>query len=144
MFRSSVICKNKKDLVFTHLFFTFILHLLITQDLNWIKKITNMWRRWGTPHNFLLVFINELWKTLKNQNLEKMKKNCWRYHHSTHVYQKPQSYDIQFQRYGEKTKFWKNVKSIWRCHHFKLCNKKHNQMYAYSDMEWGRYNLLSF
>ena len=26
-------------------------------------------------------------KNLKNQNFEKMKKNCWRYHHFTHVYQ---------------------------------------------------------
>ena len=27
-----------------------------------------------------------------------MKKNCWRYHHFTHVYQKPQSYVVQFLR----------------------------------------------
>ena len=33
-----------------------------------------MWRRWGTPHNFLLPFIDELRKNLKNQNFEKMKK----------------------------------------------------------------------
>ena len=39
-------------------------------------------------------------KNLKNQNFEKMKKNCWRYHHFTHVYQKPQSYKVQFLRYG--------------------------------------------
>ena len=38
-------------------------------------------------------------KNLKNQNFEKMKKNCWRYHHFTHVYQKPQSYEVQFLRY---------------------------------------------
>ena len=35
LFRSWVICKNQKDLVFTYSFFTF---LLITQDLNKIKK----------------------------------------------------------------------------------------------------------
>ena len=31
-----------------------------------------MWRRWGTPENFVL-FIDELWKTLKNYNFVKMK-----------------------------------------------------------------------
>ena len=34
-------------------------------------------------------------KSSKNQNFEKM-----RYHHFTHVYQKSQSYDVQFLRYG--------------------------------------------
>ena len=34
----------------------------------------------------------------KNQNFEKMKKNC---HHFTHLYQKPQSYEVQFLRYKE-------------------------------------------
>ena len=29
-----------------------------------------------------------------------MKKICWRYHPSTHVYQKSQSYDVQFLRCG--------------------------------------------
>ena len=60
-----------------------------------------MWRSWGTPHIY--------WWTLKNpknQNFEKTKKkkNCWRHHHFTHVYQKPQSYEVQFLRYKE----WKN------------------------------------
>ena len=36
----------------------------------------------------------------KNQNLEKMKKNPWRYHHFTIVYQKSWSYTILFLRYG--------------------------------------------
>ena len=44
-------------------------------------------------------------KNPKNQNFEKMKKrNYWRYHHFTHVYQKPESYEIRFLRYEE----WKN------------------------------------
>ena len=30
-------------------------------------------------------------KTPKNQYFEKMKKQFWKYHHFTHVYQKPQS-----------------------------------------------------
>ena len=32
-------------------------------------------------------------KILKNEKI------CWRYHHFTHVYQKSQSYDVQFLRY---------------------------------------------
>ena len=35
-------------------------------------------------------FLQPPIKTPKNQNFEKMKKNCWRYHF-THVHQKPQS-----------------------------------------------------
>ena len=39
-------------------------------------------------------------KNLKNQDFEKIKKKkCWRYHHFTHVYQKPQSYEAWFLRY---------------------------------------------
>ena len=37
---------------------------------------------------------------LENQNFEKRKKkNFWRYHHFTHVYQKSESYDVCFLRY---------------------------------------------
>ena len=39
-------------------------------------------------------------KNSENQNLKKMKNNCWRYHHFTHVYQKPQSCEVRFLRYG--------------------------------------------
>ena len=35
------------------------------------NKITHMWRRWGTPQNFFLAFIDELEKQLF------IKKNCW-------------------------------------------------------------------
>ena len=35
----------------------------------------------------------------KNSEFWKNKKNCWRYHHFTHLYQKPQSYEVQFLRY---------------------------------------------
>ena len=30
----------------------------------------------------------------------KIEKNCWTYHHFTHVYQKPELYEVQFLRYG--------------------------------------------
>ena len=38
------------------------------------EEITHMWRRWGTPQNFLLTFIDELWKTRKIRILKKWKK----------------------------------------------------------------------
>ena len=60
------------------------------------------WRRWGKPHNFLLAFIDELWKTQKIRILKKWKKKS--YQHFTRVYQKPQSYETQFLRHKE----WKN------------------------------------
>ena len=40
-------------------------------------------------------------KILKNEKI------CWRYHHFTHVYQKSQSYDVWFLRYGvQQTEFF--------------------------------------
>ena len=48
------------------------------------------------------------WLTLKNpknQNFEKMKNNYWRYHHFTHVYQKPQPYEVQLLRYSVRKIF---------------------------------------
>ena len=95
--------KIRKDLVSTHSFFTL---LSITQDLNKIKKITHIWR-WGTPQNFLLAFIDKPWKPKKVRILKKWK-NSWIYHHFTHVYQKPQSYVVQFLRY--------RVRQVFFCH----------------------------
>ena len=94
-------------------------------------------------------------KNLKNHNFEKMKKNCWRYNHFTHVHQKPNSYEVHFLRYGVRQIFFchfglflslppnnpkKNFEKIKQASGdvtiLNLCNKKHNQMiYAYSDME---------
>ena len=109
------------------------------------------------------------WWTLKNpknQNFEKMKKNYWRYHHFTHVYQKPQSYEVQFLRYRVRQfflSFWaifcplpalpnnpenQNFEKMKKASGdiiLNLWNKKHNQMmYAYSDTECNRHNFLSF
>ena len=44
-----------------------------------IEKTTHMWRRWGVAQNFLLAILKNL-KNPKNQNFEKMKKNCCRCH----------------------------------------------------------------
>ena len=70
-----------------------------------VENITHIKRRWDTSQNFCLVFINELKKqlfiTLKTTiNFEKNEKHCWRYHHFTQNYQKPQSHEVQFLRYG--------------------------------------------
>ena len=88
-----------------------------------------------------------------------MKKNCRSYHHFTHLYQKPQSFVVQFLRYEVRQfflSFWvifcpltpllttqKNKVSA-DVIILNLCNKKHDQMvYAYSDMECNRHNFLS-
>ena len=80
-------------------------------------------------------------KNQKNQNFENMKKKSWRYHHFTHVYQKLESYELEFLRYRvrqmflviwghflplttQKTKILKNEKSIWRCHDIKFVQQK--------------------
>ena len=68
------------------------------------KKITHM-LRWDTPQNFLLAFIVELWKTKKIRILRTWKKKSWRYHHFTHVYQKLESYELEFLRYRVRQMF---------------------------------------
>ena len=107
-------------------------------------------------------------KNTKNQNFEKMKKNCWRYHNFTHVYQKQQSYEVRFPRYGVRydmqnflsfstiffpftplttteSKFWKNEKSNWIRHHFTHCTNNHyHMMYVSWYMECTRHTFLSF
>ena len=66
------------------------------------------------------------------------KKYCWKYHHFTHVYQKPQSYEVQFLKKKMKKASGDVIIS-------NLCNKKHDHMlYAYSDMECDRHNFLLF
>ena len=120
-----------------------------------------------TPQNFLLAFIDELWKTWNIRILKRWKKNCRRYNYFTHVYQKPQSYEVQFQRYKVRQKilsFWaifsllspptnnpenqnfeKMKKATGDVIILNLCNKKHDHMiYGYSDMGCVRYNFLSY
>ena len=57
----------------------------------------------------------------KNQTKSKFwenEKECWRYHHFTHVHQKPQSYEVWLENNLENKKFEKNEKDIYRCLHF--------------------------
>ena len=70
-----------------------------------VKKYHTHKKKVGHVSEFLLVFINELKKqlfiTLKTTiNFEKNEKHCCRYHHFTQNYQKPQSHEVQFLRYG--------------------------------------------
>ena len=111
------------------------------------------------------------WKSLKIRNLQKWKKNCRRYHHFTHVYQKKQSYDVQFLRYGVRQRFFchlgpffalylslhphsfrlQKAKSFkkWKIHlemsSFQTCATRNtSNVCAYSDMECIRHNILPF
>ena len=77
-------------------------------------KITHMWRRWGTPQNYCLAFIDELEKQLFIKkcwilihNFFLKKKDTCRYYYFTPVYQKSWWYDLQFLRYRVwQTEFW--------------------------------------
>ena len=109
--------------------------IFLLTNVSFNKKITHMWRVGHTEFHFGIY-----WWTLKNpkkSNFWKNETNCRRYHHFTHVYQKPQSYEVQFLRYRvrqnflsfwaifcsfnplpplqpRQAKFWKNEKSSWR------------------------------
>ena len=98
------------------------------------------------------------------QNFEKMKKKCWRCHYFTQVFQKPQSYEVQFLRYRVrkteffilghffchftplKSKFYKNQnKNLTKIKKapgdaiiLHTCTKNYRMMYASWDMEYDR------
>ena len=98
----------------------------------------------------------------------KNEKNCWRYHHFTYAYQKRQSYEVQFLRYGVRQNylsFWvilypftplppttqkTEILTKWKKASgdviiLNLSKKNHDHMmYAYSNMECDRHNFLSF
>ena len=96
---------------------------------------------------------------------QKWKTNCWRYHHFTHVYQKPQSYEVRFLRYGvrqteffvilvyflpfyplttHKIKILKKWKKKLYMSSFYIWVSKIMIIYASWDMECNRNNFLSF
>ena len=90
-------------------------------------------------------------KTPKNQNFAKNEKRCWRYHPFTHVYQKPQSYEVWFLSYGVKpTKIF----SFWAIFHpftslmalkVKICIKckKRPEILSFAYHEWRSYDVWS-
>ena len=114
----------------------------------WQTEIGN----YGSFFDLLLLLL----KTWKIRILKKNEKYCWRYHHSTHVYQKPQLYEVQFLRYWvrqnflsfwarfcpftplttHKIKILKKWKSIWRGHHFTHVHQK-SRSYDVCFMRYG-------
>ena len=71
-----------------------------------LQKFTHMWRRRDTPQNFVLAFIDELWKTWKMRILKKWKNQIAGDIIILHVYQKPQSYEVQFLRHRVRQNFF--------------------------------------
>ena len=75
-----------------------ILHLRINNfgdDLQFLR-----YRVWQTEignYGSFLALLSPPLKTWKTRILKKWE-ICWRYHHFTNVYQKPQAYELQFLR----------------------------------------------
>ena len=130
-----------------------------------------MWGRWATPQNFLLAFIDELWKTRKIRLLKKWKKKKKFLEISSFdtcvpktaiiwcAVPKIQSETEFFVTLGhffalltpsppnnpDNQNFEKMKKASGDVIILNLCNKKHDHMmYVYSDMECDRHNFLSF
>ena len=70
----------------------------------WKKKSHTSEEGGAHLKNFIFPFIDKLWKTRQIRLLKNWKK-FWRYHHFTHVYQKTQSYEVKFLRYGVRQNF---------------------------------------
>ena len=108
------------------------------------KKIILIWRRWGTPQNFLLALIDELWKTWKIRILKNWKKiaqDIIILHMCTknHNHMRYSSWYTEW----DKQNFEQMKKASEDVIILNLCNKKHDQMmYAYSDTEFNRHFLL--
>ena len=134
--------------------------LKIWNQISWRYNLQFLrYRVWQTEigiHNYGSFFslLPHPLKTPKNRILGK---KCWRYHHFTHVYQKPKSYKVWFLRHGvrhrifchfgsffsllppnnpENQYFKKNEKIIWRCHHFALVYQK-SQSYDVCFLTYG-------
>ena len=103
-------------------------------------KITHMWRRWGSPQNFLWPFIDELWETWKIEKIAGIiiLHRCTK----SHNHMKYSSWDTKSDKFflsfwaifcpftphppnnPENQNFEKMTKHIWRCHHSKLVQQK--------------------
>ena len=108
-----------------------------------------MWRRWGTPQNFLLAFLDELWKTWKIRILKKRKKiagdiiilhMCAKNHNHMRYSSWNTEWAKIFCHFGPffalypphppilpnnlEDQNFEKMKSIWSCHHFKLVQQK--------------------
>ena len=73
-----------------------LFYILHTKTLN-----DMIYNSWGIEQDRLKLLILGHFYPPKNQkDILKKWKNCWRYHHFTHVYQKSQSYNAWFLKYG--------------------------------------------
>ena len=107
------------------------------------QKITHMWGGWGTPQDFLLAFIDELWKTRKIKTFEKKKrKNLLEIFYTcepkttiiwgTVPEIQSESFWVIFCPFNplpiplttQKTKILKKWKKHQEIHHFKLAQQK--------------------
>ena len=113
-------CNGQNFLSFWTIFCSFT--TLKTKKIKVLKKWKNTWRYYHftkVNHKWqsLWCMVHEIWNvmdriffhfglffaltTRKIKILKNWKKNCWRYHHFTQVYQKWQSYDVWFLRYED-------------------------------------------
>ena len=85
-----------------------------TVSENWMKhemrKITHMWRRWATPQNFCLAFIDKLEKQLLKKLLKWANKKCKKFIIFNVVFslknkEKPGSWDTEWDRH-KFLSFW--------------------------------------
>ena len=131
------------------------------------EKITHLCRSLSAPQNFLLAFIDELWKTWKIRILKKWIKKLLEISSFYTCVPKAtiiwstvpeiQSWTEFFYHFGpffalyippdnpENQNFEKMKKSFWRCHHFKLVQQK-TQSYDVCLLRYGRrrHNFLLF
>ena len=90
--------KNKIVLIFTMSHLKIIIIKKITCRYHYQNLDYMIYSSWDIE--LKLVILGHFYppKNPKTQNFEN-EKNCWRYHHMTHVYQKSQSYDIRSWKY---------------------------------------------
>ena len=129
--------------------------LFISNKHFFLKKILHMRRRWGTPQNFCLAFIDELWKTRKIRILKKWKHLLAISSFYTCVPKTTTETEFfvilgHFLPFyhplpltAQKTKILTNEKNIWKCHHLKHFKLVQQKIWSY-DTECERQIFLSF
>ena len=77
----------------------------VLENSNWDKISHSLTKKSHTCEEGGTHLRISFWPLLMNfekpekSDFRKNEKICWRYHHFTHVYQKPQSYEVKFLRY---------------------------------------------
>ena len=101
--------KKWKKNTWRYYYFTHVYQKSRWYDLQFLRYMACQTSIGDTGLFFNLPFPLRLLKTRKIRIKKKNEKNCWRYHF-THVYQKPQSYDLWLLKYGvrrrELLSFW--------------------------------------